>query len=152
MSTILITGASGFIGSFLVEEGLKNGFTVYAGIRKSSSKSYLTDPRINFIEFDFSSQGKVEETLRDCDRKGIRFDFIIHNAGLTKARQKEEFYQVNCQTTINFIEALIKTSMIQKKIIQPITYGVKEMCQKVFGIDYLIMQNLYMKNIHHKNV
>jgi nucleoside-diphosphate-sugar epimerase len=39
---ILITGASGFIGSFLVEEALKRGFETYAGIRKSSSKQYFS--------------------------------------------------------------------------------------------------------------
>ena len=31
LKTVLITGASGFIGSFLIEEGLKRDFTVYAG-------------------------------------------------------------------------------------------------------------------------
>ena len=35
---ILITGASGFIGSFIVAEALKRGFETWAAIRKSSSK------------------------------------------------------------------------------------------------------------------
>ena len=117
MSSILITGASGFIGSFLVEEGLKNGYTVYAGIRKSSSRGYLTDPRIKFIEFDFSTREKVIETLTECKVNQIRFDYIIHNAGLTKARKKEDFYNVNCQSAINFIEGLIKTGMVPDKFI-----------------------------------
>ena len=46
---ILITGASGFIGSFIVEEALKRGFETWAAVRKSSSKAYLQDERINFI-------------------------------------------------------------------------------------------------------
>ena len=37
---VLITGASGFIGSFLVEEALRQNYQVYAGIRKSSSKTH----------------------------------------------------------------------------------------------------------------
>ena len=40
MESILITGASGFIGSFIVEEALKRKFGVWAGIRSSSSKQY----------------------------------------------------------------------------------------------------------------
>ena len=44
---ILITGASGFIGSFIVEEALKHGMEVWAAVRKSSSKAYLTDARIS---------------------------------------------------------------------------------------------------------
>jgi UDP-glucose 4-epimerase len=117
MENVLVTGASGFIGSFLVEEGLKNGLSVFAGIRKSSSKGYLTDPRINFVEFDFSTKQKVADTLLQCKRDGITFDYIIHNAGVTKARNKEEFYQVNCQNTINFIEALKETGLVPSKFI-----------------------------------
>lgn len=117
MKNVLVTGASGFIGSFLVEEGLRNGYTVYAGIRKSSSKRYLTDPAIQFIEFDFSSRSKIVSTLNQCKKEGIRFDYIIHNAGVTKVRNKDEFHRVNCQYTIHFIEALRETEMVPEKFI-----------------------------------
>lgn len=117
MKNILITGASGFIGSFLVEEGLRNGYGVYAGIRRSSSRKYLQDSRIQFIEFDFSSVEKVAGTLNDCKSKNIRFDFIVHNAGITKAKKKEDFYNVNCGNTIHFIEALMGTGMVPEKFV-----------------------------------
>lgn len=51
---VSITGASGFIGSFLVEGGLERGIEVWAGIRESSSRRYLKDTRIHFIELDFT--------------------------------------------------------------------------------------------------
>ena len=37
-SKILITGASGFIGSFIVEEALNKGMEVWAAVRHTSSK------------------------------------------------------------------------------------------------------------------
>ena len=43
MESILITGASGFIGSFIVEEALKRKFGVWAGIRPTSSKKVLEE-------------------------------------------------------------------------------------------------------------
>ncbi len=117
MQNVLITGASGFIGSFLVEEGLKRNFRVYAGIRKSSSREYLQDPAIQFIEFDFSSVEKIMTTLEESKKNNIRFQYIIHNAGLTKAKRKEDFFRVNFQNTKNFIEALQQTGMVPEKFI-----------------------------------
>ncbi|MCX6252729.1 MAG: NAD(P)-dependent oxidoreductase [Bacteroidetes bacterium] len=117
MDNVLITGASGFIGSFLAEEGLKRDYSVFAGIRNSSSKKYLADPRIKFVTFDFSSVEKVSETLKDLQREGIRFRYIIHNAGLTKARKKEDYFKVNFLNTKNFILALQETDMVPEKFI-----------------------------------
>src|SRR3712207_6957566 len=59
--SILVTGASGFIGSFVVEEALRRGMEVWAGVRKSSSRRYLQDPRIHFIELDLGSADKLRE-------------------------------------------------------------------------------------------
>ena len=56
MEKILVTGASGFIGSFIVEEALKRGMDVWAAMRKTSSKQFLTDERINFIELNLDSE------------------------------------------------------------------------------------------------
>ena len=41
LKKVLVTGASGFIGSFLVEGGLEREMQVWAGVRKSSSRTYL---------------------------------------------------------------------------------------------------------------
>ena len=117
MGIILITGASGFIGSFLVEEALKRDLTVYAGIRKSSSRQYLKDPRILFAEIDFTDKEKIKQFLLENKRKGIVFDYIIHNAGLTKAKKKEDFYRVNYTITRNFVEALSESGMVPRKFL-----------------------------------
>ena len=51
MESVLITGASGFIGSFIVEEALKRRFGVWAGIRSTSSKKYLKNRKIHFLDW-----------------------------------------------------------------------------------------------------
>ncbi len=55
---ILITGASGFIGSFLVEKAIEKNYEVWAGIRKTSNREYLQDKRIQFIDLNFSNKEK----------------------------------------------------------------------------------------------
>jgi len=117
MGNVLITGASGFIGSFLVEEGLKRDYPVYAGIRRTSSREYLKDPRIHLLEMDFSAVDKLVTTLETCKNQGILFQYIIHSAGITKAGKKEDYFRVNAQNTQHFIQALLQTEMVPEKFI-----------------------------------
>ena len=63
--SILITGAGGFIGGFLVEEALKRGYDTWAAVRATTSREFLKDERIHFIELDYSDQDRLEDTLRD---------------------------------------------------------------------------------------
>lgn len=109
---ILITGASGFIGSFIVEEALRQGLETWAAIRKSSSKKYLQDERIHFIELDFSSQEKLEKQLKDCN-----FDYIVHAAGATKCLHKEDFFRINTEGTKNFVNAIRSLKMPIKRFV-----------------------------------
>lgn len=117
MEKIAITGASGFIGSFLVEEALKKGLETYAIIRSTSSKKYLTDPRINFIDFNLSSKSEMFDQFIELKSRGIVFDYFIHNAGATKVVHKNDYLEVNFNYTKNLVEALIESECIPKKFI-----------------------------------
>lgn len=114
---ILITGASGFIGSFLVDTALSKGYEVWAGIRRTSSKEYLKDMRINFIELNFNDRQTITEQLCSHFSAHGRFDYIIHNAGATKCLRKEDFDRINFKNTANFIDALIESSHPPQKFI-----------------------------------
>lgn len=101
MKKILITGASGFIGSFIVEEALKRGFETWAAVRKSSSRKYLNDSRIHFIELDLGNLDKLEKQL-----SGQQFDYVVHAAGVTKCLHSSDFFKVNTEGTANLALAL----------------------------------------------
>ena len=109
---ILITGASGFIGSFIVEEALNRGLEVWAAVRKSSSRQFLTDERIHFIELDLSSEERLKEQM-----KGIGFDYVVHAAGVTKCLHKEDFRRINTEGTQHLVNALLALQMPLKRFV-----------------------------------
>ena len=47
----------------IVEEALRRGMETWAVVRRTSSREYLQDERIHFIELDFSSVDKLKEQL-----------------------------------------------------------------------------------------
>ena len=114
---ILVTGASGFIGSYLVEEGLAEGMQVWAGVRKSSSRKYLQDERIRFAELDFTDSDRLSSQLQKHKTEHGGWDYIIHCAGVTKCIDKAGFEIGNYWATRHFIETLVSLDMVPKNFI-----------------------------------
>jgi nucleoside-diphosphate-sugar epimerase len=109
---ILITGASGFIGSFIVEEALRQGFETWAAVRKSSSREWLQDERIKFIELNLSSKEQLVEQL-----KPHQFDYVVHAAGVTKCLNKQDFFRINTEGTKHLVEAILELQMPLKRFV-----------------------------------
>lgn len=117
MGNIIITGASGFIGGFLVEKALASGYKTWAGVRKNSNLDYLKDERIKFIDLELSNKSKLTDQFVDFVAKNGPIDYIIHNAGVTKCLNEADFDRVNYQYTVNLVDALIEINCIPKKFI-----------------------------------
>ena len=111
--SILITGASGFIGSFLVEEAVRRGFDTWAGVRASSSRAYLQDPRVRFLELDFARPDVLRRQLAAHGR----FDYIVHCAGVTKCVDSADFDRVNHVQSCDFVDALRELGMTPRQFI-----------------------------------
>lgn len=105
MKKILITGAGGFIGGFLVAEALKRGYETWAAVRRTTSREFLTDERINFIELDFTDSDILEKQLQVHIAEHGRWDYVVHNLGATKCTNYIEFERVN----YGYMRALVDT-------------------------------------------
>jgi nucleoside-diphosphate-sugar epimerase len=117
MMRILITGASGFIGSFVVERALELGWEVWAGVRPSSSRVFLQDPRIRFVDLDFGRPGRLAEQLRGCRELFGAWDYVVHCAGATKCVRPDDFERVNYGFCRNLVEGLLAADMAPKKFL-----------------------------------
>ncbi len=109
---ILVTGASGFIGSFLVEGGLTRGMQTWAGVRKSSSRRYLQDERIRFATLDLENPSQLEAQLLRHKEEHGGWDYVIHCAGVTKCPNADGFERGNYRATVNLVEALQRTGIV----------------------------------------
>jgi len=133
MKTILITGASGFIGSFLVEEALKRDWKVWAGIRQTSSKEYLRDERISFIDLCYSDKEKLRRQIETHCKNVGKWDYIIHNAGVTKCLHSEDFEKINYRYTRNLIEALQEAGAAPDKFVLMSSLSATPPADTIYG-------------------
>ena len=117
--TILVTGASGFIGSYIVQEGLDKGFEVWAGVRGTSSRGYLQDERIKFAQLDLSNPDILLHQLQQYKEEmgGKGWDYVVHAAGATKCLNEQDFYRTNTDGTRHLIDALRAADMTPRRFV-----------------------------------
>jgi nucleoside-diphosphate-sugar epimerase len=105
---VLLTGGSGFLGSYVAEQLSAEGHVVRALVRPASDKRVLS--RQPLVEF---ATGAIEtpDTLAAA-MDGV--DAVVHVAGIVKARRPADFFQINAQGTRNLVEAAVKRGGVKR--------------------------------------
>lgn len=109
---ILITGAGGFIGGFIVAEALSRGYETWAAVRATTSLQFLTDPRIKFIELDFTEPESLNNVIKEHIETEGKWDYVVHNLGATKCTNFHTFQTVNCDYLKLLVETLRKLDAV----------------------------------------
>ena len=114
---ILITGASGFIGGFLVKEALQRGYEVWAGIRPGSSRAHLMDEHIHFINLTYDDTTVLTRQLREVVTLSGAWHYVVHNAGVTKTLHTSDFYKINAHYVNTLVESLANAACMPEKFL-----------------------------------
>lgn len=95
---ILVTGATGFIGSHLVDNLLELGYDVRATIRKTSNLQWLEGKKVELIEANLNSIDDTIKAVKDVD-------YVYHVAGLVAAQNYQDFLKANRDATETLLKA-----------------------------------------------
>ena len=102
---ILITGATGLVGSAVARRFLSENHTVFALYRSGSDRSLLQDmeEKIQWVEGDILDIGSLETAMKNID-------FVVHTAAVVSfvPRDRKMMYTVNTEGTANIVNACLK--------------------------------------------
>ena len=107
---VMVTGATGFVGSHLVEALCEKKVQVNVFTRKSSNDKWITGLPLNRHYGDMSDP----ESLRDA-LDGV--ETVFHLAGVTKAYDEKTYIKVNAEGTKHLLDACLAMSSPPKRIV-----------------------------------
>lgn len=103
---ILVTGASGFVGSAVARKLVEAGFSVRALVRGTSPRAHLAGLDLDFFEGDLRDRKSVERALA-----GMRYAFHVAADYRLWARDPSEIFASNVEGTRNLMEEAIKAGV-----------------------------------------
>ncbi len=106
----VVTGASGFVGSHLIDRLISEGHHVKCILRKSSSLRWLKNKPVEIINCGLFDKEALKSVLKDAD-------YLFHVAGVVKAKTNEEYNQGNVETTKVLLDVVSEVNPGIKRIV-----------------------------------
>ncbi len=113
---IFVTGATGFIGSELVKELLKQGHYIHA-LYRDDRKIIIKDKNLLYFRGEITEPVSLEKAMQGCS-------IVYHLAAYAKVWAKDShiFYKINTEGTKNILSIAFKLNV--KRVIITSTAGV----------------------------
>ncbi|MEZ5360636.1 MAG: SDR family NAD(P)-dependent oxidoreductase [Candidatus Zixiibacteriota bacterium] len=110
VQTVTITGANGFIGSRVCRLLAANGYAIRIVCRKTSDLTQLADIPYTKIFADITDPDSLHAAVENTD-------YIVHLAGLVKAKTADDYFRVNQGGTVNLLNAVKNCNLSLKKFV-----------------------------------
>jgi nucleoside-diphosphate-sugar epimerase len=117
MNTVLVTGATGFLGKQLAIRLAREGNRVHALYRSEEKIRGWEDPNILFFMGTLGDAGSIERAMKGCRQ-------VFHVAGYASSWAKNSgiFYEENVGGTVNVLESALRQGV--EKFVFTSTAGV----------------------------
>lgn len=114
---ILMTGATGFVGSQLARELLDEGHTVHALARTPSKLDAMAHPQLKVFKGDLHDLDSIRQAAEGCEQ-------AYHLAAYAEvyAPETSKFFEVNVRGTLNVVQACLDAGV--KRLLYTSTAGV----------------------------
>ena len=109
-ATVFVTGASGFIGSHVVDALLQRHCTVHCLVRRTSDPRWLDRTKVHLHYGNLEKPFSLKEFLG-------KTDYVFHCAGLTRAKTRQEFFRANATACKTLYEECAEHGKHLKRII-----------------------------------
>ena len=106
---ILVTGGTGFLGAYIIQELLRKGFSVRA-IRRTNKLPEFIDPailqQVEWVDGDILDVISLQEAMAGIDA-------VIHSAAVVSfiPKEKARMYQVNVDGTANVVNMALEAGV-----------------------------------------
>ncbi|MCU0651306.1 MAG: NAD(P)-dependent oxidoreductase [Candidatus Omnitrophica bacterium] len=151
---ILVTGATGFIGRYLVPELASQGHDISVLVRRTSDRTVLDGSQIKFMEGDCADEKSLEALRQDY------FDAIYHCAALVEDKDLNKLYKVNVAGTDNICRYALARGI--KKLVYlssvaavsgndqlPLTEDLPYNATNLYGLSKLEAESLVLEHRRH---
>ncbi len=101
MQKALLTGATGFVGGYVMDALLANGFEVRCLVRNLQRSQSLERQGVERVLGDLARPETLTQMVTDVD-------LVVHLGGLMTALSRDEFEQVNGHGTRHLVDACAK--------------------------------------------
>lgn len=107
---VLITGASGFIGSHIADLLSDKGFEITCLVRKTSNLRWLEGKDYTILPIDFFDMNALKKVVKNQD-------YVYHIGGATFAKNEAAFMTSNYEVTKNLLTAISEVNKDIKRFL-----------------------------------
>jgi len=110
MKKVLVSGATGFVGSHLVDHILSRGVQVRCLVKKELGLGWIDETKCEVVYGGLEDYEALISAVSGVDT-------VFHLAALTKASTVEGCYKVNVMGTVNILKAILQYNPKIKKFV-----------------------------------